>query len=378
MRIGIDARQLSGQVVGTGRALLSVLRVWAKERFPHEVVLYASRPPRLDFSNPYRVQTGLGSARWLGGSLWLQTELPLLARRDRPDVFWATTDILPLPLAGKVPCLLTVHDLGYYQIPELLSPYVRAVYRLFFRASLERADRIIVTTSAVREDLAGRGIDAKKIRVVPHGITRLDDRGAQTALGSLDKPPQAPGLPKDYFLFVGHLRPNKNIERTLLAFKDFLARLGPGPKPSLLLAGGRTATDSGIFRLLDDPALAPHVRYLGYVEDARLEQLYRRALAFVTVSTYEGFGLPFLEAMAHGAPVVAPTLPTAEEVCGDAALYADPADARAVQDAFAKIWENPELREDLKRRGAARAALFTWESAAAKVRKLLEEIARPS
>ena len=177
-----------------------------------------------------------------------------------------------------------------------------------------------------------------------------------------------------YCLFVGHLRPNKNLERTLLAFKLFLSKCAVNPKPLLVLAGGRTSTDGSIMELLQDPALKEHVRYLGYVSESDLTGLYHDAVGFVCPSVYEGFGIPFLEALAAGLPVIAPLIPTALEVCGDAAIYVDPHSVDSIASGFWTLWEMRNARESYRRKAKDHAAQFSWSWAANRTLEVLEEL----
>jgi len=373
VKVGVDARQLSGPIVGTARALRGVLRAWAEAGIPHEVFLYCPRPFRLDFPNHFHNRIGCGVGRFTGGTLWLQTELCRMAGRDRVEAFWGTTDMLPLPLARKVPCLLTVQDLVYYSAPGVLSPYVRAMYRLFFGRSLDAAARIMTTTAAIRNDLVAMGFPASKITAVHLGVDLPSFSNPRGDAGALMR---RHALEPGYFLFAGYLRPNKNLERTLLAFKSFLSGVKSGPKPMLVLAGGRTRTDSRIFELLNDPALRERVKYVGFAPENDLPLLYSKALAFVSPATYEGFGLPYVEAMAAGLPIIASSIPTAREVCGEAAQYADPLKPETIESAFSLLWRDEALRERLRLKSLERAKEFGWPSVARRVLQNLEAVAR--
>jgi glycosyltransferase involved in cell wall biosynthesis len=306
----------------------------------------------------------------MGGSFWLQTELPLMARKDKLDVFWGTMDLIPLALARTIPCVCTVHDLGCYEIPEKFTPYMRLVYRLFFKPSLKAAETIVCTTDSVCRRLKDFGIRGRA-EVVPHSVdierfARKPER-ADSVLAKY-------GLQSGYFLYVGHLRPNKNLERTLDAFAQALPMMSGAAQPMLVLAGGRTSTDAAIMERLDSPALRERVKYVGAVPDDDLNALYGSALAFVSPSLYEGFGLPYLEAMAAGLPVIAPRIDTVAEVCGDAARYVEPTSTASIVEAFVELAANAGLRAELSRRSVLRAGEFTWRSAADKLMAVLEAV----
>ena len=372
MNIGVYARQLAGPMIGARRALEGVLREWAKSGVDgHAIFLYSPHKFDLDFVHPFHCRFGSGIAKFVGGSLWLQTELPKMARQDGVDVFWATLDIAPLPLRGEVPCLLTVHDLGFFEIPGLLSFYVRSVYGLLFRKSINSSKKIACTTDAMKQDLLRLGCREDQVQVIHHGV----DLAAFAPSCQLNQEAKLQfDIPSSYFLFVGHLRPNKNLERTLLAFKLFLSKCAVNPKPCLVLAGGRTPTDGPIMELVQDPALKEHVRYLGFVVESDLPRLYHDAVGFVSPSVYEGFGLPFLEALAAGLPVIAPAIPTALEVCGDAAIYVDPHRIDSIASGFQTLWELGSARESYRRKAKDRAEQFSWSWAADRTLKVLEEL----
>lgn len=369
LRIGLDARQLTRPTTGAGRALSSVLDEWRRNGAGgHEIFVYTPRPIPGRFEPPFHLRVGGGVGRMIGGTAWLQTELPRLAARDRLDAFWATLDIVPLPLARRTPTLLLIHDVCYFRIPDRLPPYVRLVYRLLFRPSIRAAARVVCTTGAVRDDVVAVGKAAGAVDVVPHGV----DLGkfAAATNGEVGDPL---GLTPGYFLYVGHLRPNKNLERTLQAYRLFLSRRSDGP--DFVIAGGRTKTDSNIFRLIESDALRRKVRYVGFVPDEALASLYGRALAFVSPSVYEGFGLPYLEAMAAGLPVIAPTVPTVQEVCGDAALYVDPNSVESIAEGFESLARDAHRRRELADLGLERVKQFGWDRAAARLLRLLEQTA---
>jgi glycosyltransferase involved in cell wall biosynthesis len=372
VKIGIDARQLSGLMIGTRRALESVLKEWLRVGLNgHEIFLYSPRKIELSFLHPFHCRVGSSIGKVIGGTLWLQTELPFLVRQDALDVFWATTDIIPLPLVTQMPCLLTVQDLGYYNIPRHLSLYVRFVYRLFFRKSIRAAARVICTTSAVKEDLRRLGFQGEKIQVVHHGVDlnsfSIQHQNPQMVTKKYD-------LNSPFFLFVGHLRPNKNLERTLLAFNDFLLKTDVTPKPFLVLVGGRTKTDSSIFHLMKDTAIKDHVRYLSYVSDEDLPALYQAALGFVSPAIYEGFGLPYLEAMAAGLPIIAPNIPTVSEICGDAAIYVDPFSVESISTGLNALCQRTIDRDYLRQKALERVKHFTWAHTAKQIMEALESL----
>ncbi|MBI4055702.1 MAG: glycosyltransferase family 4 protein [Elusimicrobia bacterium] len=380
MRIGVDARPLAGPIIGSRRVLESLLCEIAILAPQHEYFLYSPKSFPREFGPNFHKRIFSGWARWTGGTFWMQWELPAPAAQDRLDAFWYTADLLSLPLAKRIPSLLTIHDPGYVRIPQHLTPYHRLIYGLFFKKSILAASRILCishwTAQGVKEWIPDPAVH-EKISVIHHGADhfskekgKAEDGGG--APGGSDEDAGG-GLEKPYLLFVGHLRANKNIERMLLAFERLLAAQNL-PNLSLLLAGGRTSQDSGIFRLLSKGPLKDRVRWLGYVPDSELPSLYSNALALLCPSLHEGFGLPVLEALARGCPVLASEIPVFREICGENAVYVDPYKVSSISEGMAKILGSDELRNNLKRNGLARAKEFTWQKAAEKVLGVLNSL----
>ena len=293
-----------------------------------------------------------------------------------------------VPLAGAPPSVVTIHDLGYLAFPQAHTARRRLELHLTTRWSLRAARRVIAISRATKDDLVRHyGADPARIAVVHHGLSagfRPSDDPAALARHGLERP---------YFLYVGTLQPRKNLERLIEAYATAAQLLGnavaagggpapgrperiPGPGPSapwpqLAIAGRRGWLSQAIERRAAQLGVADSVRFLGYVDDGDLPALLSGATAFLFPSLYEGFGMPVLEAMACGAPVLTSTTSALPEVAGDAALLVDPADTAAIARGIARLAADPGLRADLRARGLARAARFTWERCARETREVL-------
>ena len=277
-----------------------------------------------------RVPDGVEAIELPAGSqeLRMAWKLPRLLRRVRPRV-GHYQHALPLRTVGRA--VVTVHDLSFERDPELMPRKDRFVFRTWVPRSARRADRVVAVSERTRRDLVELyGIDEEKIRVIPHGVD----------------PAFAPddGAPQGYLLFVGAVQKRKDPRAALEAALD----LGI----PLVVAGPER-----------EPELAEELRKLGadlrgYVEKDELARLYRGASCLVVPSRYEGFGLPLLEALASGTPVVATPEPALVEVAGDAAVYADAGDLPGA------ILRAIDHREKLRAAGLARAAQFSWAEAA--------------
>lgn len=294
---------------------------------------------------------------------------PLLRILDGNDVLWAPNFFLhesQLPYgAGAVP---TVHDLAFAAMPEVVADGTLAGLRERLPETLQRATRLIAVSDATAADLERLlGVSRRRVHTVHEG---LDPRFAAVAGGSTRPSPRV--LPGRYLLFVSTLEPRKNVVGVLRAFR----RLAEGGYPGSLVLVGRWGWRTEPIRAeLESSPVAARVVQLDYVERAELPELYRRADALLFPSWLEGFGLPLLEAMACGAPVVTSDRSSMPEVAGDAALLVNPADPGQIADAVAELLSDPERRGRLVTAGRRRVARFTWDRAAAATAEVLRQAA---
>lgn len=296
---------------------------------------------------PWRMAVWLGSLAGVGFDRLL------------PDVelFHATEHLL-LPLRGA-PTVLTVHDLIFRLFPEhhkrLNYWYLNATMPLYCR----RATAIITVSAATRRDLMRLyGVPEAKITVVheaaaPHFAPATPDQVTAARARY--------GLPERYILRVGTIEPRKNLERLLEAL---VALRRSAPDARLVIVGGTGWLTEGFFRRLEALGLGDAVQLTGRVPDADLPAVYSGAAMLVEPSLYEGFGLPLLEAMACGTPVVCSHAASLPEVGGEAARYFDPRDSEAMATVMGEVWRCADLRAALREVGLERAAQFSWQRAA--------------
>lgn len=361
MRVGIDLTYANRQE-GTGTYIRSLLGALA--RLPDIEIVTFTRP-RLAFLRHFprplaRALNGLLSV------LWLQIAVPIGARRQRLDLFHAPAFIAPLFL--PCPLVLTIHDAAPFTVGQQGYPLWGLYLCAFVDLGTRRASRIIaVSTHAAGELARVFGLPAEKVRAIPHGVAssfRPLPPGTATQ-------PALPGVDEPFILFVGASDPRKNYT-TLLAALRLLHERGDIP-PLLVVTGSPTAE----FRSLAEEAHAngmARVNFVGYVTEETLVALYNRARAFVFPSRYEGFGLPVLEAMACGCPVICANTTSLPEVAGDAALLIDPDDRDALADALAAVLHDRDLAARLTAAGIARARQFTWEETATRTLAIYREV----
>lgn len=251
----------------------------------------------------------------------------------------------------------TVHDAIPAVYPETQPWLTRAVFGTLVRAAGRSADAILTVSQASRDDLVRYyGLPSAKVHVTPNGFVPQRVATADAVDAALDRL----GVKRPYFLYVGALHPRKNLPRVLEAF----ARVRDGaPEARLVVVGPPSWGASDVLRQVL-ARTGDGVTFTGFVSDADLQALYQGASALVFPSLYEGFGLPALEAMGHGTPVITSNVSSLPEVVGDAALVIDPLSVDAIAEAMRRVLTDGELRVDLGRRGRERSRAFSWSATA--------------
>jgi glycosyltransferase involved in cell wall biosynthesis len=300
------------------------------------------------------------------GVLWQQLVLPRRLARGDVDLFWSP--LMTLPRRCPVPAVVTVHDLTALLLPETHRLKVRLSIFPFLAASLEQAARVVAISEATAADLRFHfPACAPRLRVVPNGV---DSAMRPAPPAEVAKIRAELGCPDGYLLYAGTLEPRKNLPLLLDAW-EALARDEPATPP-LLLAGDRGWRNARLLARVE--ALRPlGLRHLGHLDRDALVRLFQGARLFVYPSLYEGFGLPPLEAMACGVPVVAAAAASLPEVVGDAGLLVPPHEPAALASALRRLLSDPAFATDLAHRGQARAALFTWPRAARAMEQIFQE-----
>ena len=292
-------------------------------------------------------------AVWLGQ----MARVPFNRYIPGAKLFHATEHLL-MPLR-EVPAVLTVHDLIFHRMPEHHKPLNRWYLRWTLPLYCRRVDHIIAVSNATRQDLmAAYQLPAEKITVIHEAA---DPRFRPQPRNVQERVQVAYGLPERYILYVGTIEPRKNLELLLAAWAPLYQS---GACPPLVIVGKRGWLSEGFFAALESSPAREGVHLTGYVSDADLPAIYSGATLFVWPSLYEGFGLPPLEAMACGVPVVCADVSSMPEVVGEAALRIDPTNEESLREGLLRLAREPELQEDLRARGLARAATFSWARAA--------------
>ena len=367
MRVAIDARKLHD--FGIGTYIRNLLRQLARIDHDTDYVLLSS-PTDLDVA----AQLGPNFRSVLepspNYSLRELIHVPWVLHRERPDVFHAPHYVLPPAIRCR--SVVTIHDCIHLMFPQYLPNKAAYAYaRASMWAAVKRSSRILTVSEASKRDILHFfNVAPEKIEVVYNAI---DDHFWLT-------PPEEEvarvreryQLDHQFVLYVGNIKPHKNLVRLIDAF-DELRRTGLEDL-KLLIIGDEISKLPALRRAVHRHKLHKHVRFLGFVSDGTLRILYRLASVFVFPSLYEGFGLPPLEAMASGTPVVTSNQSSLPEVTGDAAVLVDPYDVDSLVDGIRRVLTDPALAAELRRRGPERAREFSWAHSVEKTRRVYEAV----
>jgi len=380
MLIGIDAsRATIAQRTGTEKYSLNLIRHLVALDRKNSYRLYLNRPPsrNLQFANcELRVMPF--------PRLWTHLRLSLEMMRHPPDLLFVPAHVLPIvhPPASVV----TVHDLGYLYFPHAHRPLDRLYLDLSTRHNARAASHLISDSQATKRDLVERyGVDPAKIAVVYPGYDAAAFRPVRDR-AAIEAVKARYGIADEYILSVGTLQPRKNLVRLIEAFASMrVGKYASGRVDAnlptcklanlqLVIAGKRGWLYEEIFTKVHQLGLEGKVIFTGYVAEGDLPALLSGASLFALPSLYEGFGLPVLEAMACGVPVICSNVSSLPEVAGEATVLFDPLDVEGMAAAMERVLSDEELRAKLRARGFERARRFSWENCARETLAVLESV----
>jgi glycosyltransferase involved in cell wall biosynthesis len=354
--ITVDARMIGASGIGTYLSELLPRMVAARPELAFVLLGPSSLLDRLSWTDTANVRI-------------IDFDVPIYSVKEQialPRSIPASTDLLwsphyNIPLAWRGPLAVTVHDLAHLAVPEFVGGFHRRAYARFMFRQVGRRANAIITVSEFTATEFDRLVGSRRVKpeVVHSGVDR----------GWFEVPPSSPPHVRPYLLYVGNVKPHKNLGRLLEAF----SRVAPRIQCDLLILGkneGFLSNDSTVRAAAEQ--LAPRVQLLGALPQEQLMRYVSHAEALVLPSLYEGFGLPPLEAMACGCPAIVSNVASLPEVCGDAAIYFNPFEPASIAEAILRVQKEPGLRETLRCRGLERARRFTWESSAGRTLMILE------
>jgi glycosyltransferase involved in cell wall biosynthesis len=368
MKIGVDAGCLGVAEdrlkVGVYQLVLNLLKELSRIDKKNEYWLYSFGP------------IGPGVLKEFGRNVknkvlkpkkgWLNLRLSWEFLVNKPDLFLGFGQALPLfhPLKS----LVFVYDLAFEYFPECYPDSSKKISWQTKRAA-QRSDWLAAISQSTKNDLIELyGVDRKKIRVIYPGVNPIFKPQSRRKIAQVKKKYQ---LNDSYFLFVGSLKPSKNLPRIIEAFARFLSKTRDDYQ--LILAGSDFWIDKEIASAIKKLKLEKKVKNLGYVSRGDLPALYSGAEAFVSPSLYEGFGLPLVEAMACGAPVVTSNIGPIPEVVGKAGILVDPHDIGEITQAMKQI-EKPRISKLFSQKGLNQAKKFSWQKAAKQLLGFMEKV----
>lgn len=363
MRISIDASGLGGPKTGTTVYLAEILAAWNRDfSIKHEFVIFASSKglrhlSALGLDERFRFVSAPDNR--LLRPVWQQSVMDWYIWRLHIDVHWGAGFILPL--LGSVPMVVSIHDMTFQIFPSVHERIKRYYFPAMIKAAVKKAKYVLAISESTCNDLH---------RLLPESdgktmVTLLAARNLNSGVLTGEE-----GLKKNdnpYFLFVGTVEPRKNLARLISAWRSI--GIDERGQVCLVVVGAAGwLVDELLGQLVHDDA----IDFRGSVSDQELALLIRGAMAFVYPSLYEGFGLPVVEAMAQGIPVLTSNVGATREVAVGAAVLVDPESVDAIREGLLSLLHDVKLREELSILGQERAATFSWERAASETLTAIE------
>lgn len=371
MKIAIDAFEANfGERVGIGNYVYNLVKNLARIDPRNNYTLYLKSPISKEFyfeQDNFRFRP-LQSLTYR--TFWTQLRLPVELFSHRPE-------ILHVPAGQKIPpyrpckTIVTIHDIAFLTFKNYFHPSIRWRSIKFTRYAVRHADKIIAISESTKKDILNfYGVKPDRVVVIYHGVEDI-----YRPINDVDQINKSRGkynLGSNYMLFVGVLQPRKNIPRLIRAFNSFIKNKKKDCQ--LVIAGKKGWLYDDIFHTTKILKIEDRVIFPGYVPIEDMPALMSGARLLVLPSLYEGFGIPLLEAMACGTPVIASNVSSIPEVVGDAGLLFDPYNEEEIAQAMFDVLSNESLRSEMIKKGLERAKLFSWEKAARQTLSVYEEV----
>ena len=374
VHIAIDAHSVGAQLAGNETYAVNLIEALAEIDQSNRFTLYVTKQSAVDrFTNRwpnFQVKRTLPHTPFVRIPLTLSIEL----RKNRVDVLHVQYTAPP-----RAPCGLvaTIHDLSFEHLPETFKRRSRAQLRLTVRRTAQKATQILTLSEFSRRDIIETyAVDPASVFVTPPAAPA--HFAPVTNEAELRRIRTSYGIERDYILALGSIHPRKNLVRLINAYSSLSRAPTNNQLPQLVLAGKRGWLEAATIRAAEQSEARGDILFIGYVPDSDLPALYSGAMCFAYPSYFEGFGLPVLEAMQCGTPVIAGNRTSLPEAAGNAGVLFDPFDESAISDALTQVIENPNYRADLRVKGLERASAFSWRTTAKMTLEAYERAARPA
>jgi len=361
VRIGINARNLlATKLEGFGQYTLEITKRICQNYPEHEFILFFDRPydPQFIFSENVKPLVVSPPTRHpILYLIWFEWRLKNALKRERIDVFWSPDGFCCL--STSIPQIITIHDLNFEHNPKDLPWIVSRYFRFFFPKFAKKARKIITVSNYSKEDICTTyGIKQEKVKVI-YNAANTAFRQLREQEISDTKNDFTSG--NDFFIFVGSLHPRKNIQNLIYAFE----LISVSNKNIQLVIVGSDMWKENNLQISNE--VRKQLIFTGHIENNKLTKLMGSALALTYIPYFEGFGIPLVEAMNCGIPIIAANTTCLPEISGDAAIYCNPFDVNDIAEKMSLVLSNSKIKEDLANKSMQRSKHFDWDIAAAKI-----------
>jgi glycosyltransferase involved in cell wall biosynthesis len=372
VKIGYNAQIISRSGAGIVNFARNVIQHLVQVQSDHEFFIYGNPAflSHLESHHAHIVPTNPFVDNSSKRIIWEQCVLPFKISRNNLDLMLYPDHTAPI-FKKSCPVVITLHDIAFISFPDTFTSATRLYKEYAVKQSVKRASRIIAVSEFTKlEVMKFLDVPESKLTVIYRGIDeRFQENSNEVQLSSIRTKYD---LQNKFILFVGTLEPRKNIQKLIQGYAGLLKQ--KKIPHDLIIVGGQGWLFKDIYGMIEKLGVQNSVKLLGYVADTDLPLLYNLADVFVYPSLYEGFGLPPLEAMACGCPVVTSNRSSLPEIVGDAAMLVDPYDSDAIANGIFQVIDNKDYRQLLRKQGLQRASQFTWKRTVAEILKIFDAI----
>lgn len=373
MLIGWNTSLLQKNLSGVGNYIEKILIEFGKTKLKDNLILFGAKNDydysKINLEDRTLLSNRIISKNKISRIIWEQSILPMKSSEKNIEILHCPAHVSPLVSSKKI--ILTIHDLAFKLLPKTFKLPNRIYLNNIVPVSIKKADKIIAVSKNTKKDIIEQyNIPSDKITVIYNGIN--NDYKVIDKSDIINKIKKKYNLSNEFILYLGTLEPRKNITNLIKAYSLYKSKLNNEIK--LVIAGGKGWLYEDVFSLVEEKQLEEDVVFTGYVDEEDIVPLYNAATLFVYPSLYEGFGLPPLEAMACGTPVITSNVSSLPEVVGDAAITVDPHNINKLSQAINRILDNENLQNEMIQKGIERSKKFTWEKTARETIKIYEKV----